>query len=90
MPEYCEECNHEILPYLKTGEFKTVIKRKPQNTYEALKSKILDEFLVSYQFFFCISCKIVYYKEHERFQLEELKNKVIKPKEPKKKGEKNV
>lgn len=51
--EHCPKCQKEILPYLKTGELK----------------KIEFGNLISYQLYFCISCKIVYWQEHERFKL---------------------
>lgn len=52
MPKYCPKCNQEILPYLKTGELKQI-----------------DSFhLISYQLYFCINCKVVYYEEHEKLE----------------------
>lgn len=53
MPKYCPKCECEILPYLKTNELKRV--------------DIIDKKLVCYQLYWCISCKIVYYVEHEIF-----------------------
>ena len=52
MPEYCKECKNEILPYLRTGELKQI------NNNERLKT---------FQLFYCVHCKIVYYKTHEEF-----------------------
>ena len=52
MALYCPACKNEILPYLKTGEFK----------------QIQNEYLTSYQFYFCIHCKVVYYEEHETYK----------------------
>ena len=56
MPEYCPACKNEILPYLKTGEFK----------------QIHLEYLVSYQFYFCIHCKKVYKEIHEKYPITDL------------------
>ena len=58
MPNYCPRCNKEILPYLRTGELKEV---------EGLN-------LISYQLYFCINCKVVYYSEHEKYEFLNLKH----------------
>jgi len=60
MALYCPACKNEILPYLKTGEFKQVV---------GLQS------LVSYQFYYCVHCKTVYYEEHECVRFLPLKQK---------------
>jgi uncharacterized protein with PIN domain len=55
----CPDCDHEILKYLKAGELK----------------KVTPDFMISFQLFFCINCKTVFYEEHERFKLKPLKRK---------------
>lgn len=52
----CPLCEHEILPYLKTGELK----------------EIEEENMVSYQLYWCIDCRIVFYKKHEEFKIKNL------------------
>ena len=60
MPTYCPECNHEILPYLKTGE----LKETSHNNQKSI--------LISYQLYICIYCKVVYYEEHETYEFKKL------------------
>lgn len=57
MALYCPACKNEILPYLKTGELK----------------EIKNNFLISYQLYYCIHCKTVYYQEHESVKFLPLK-----------------
>ena len=62
MPNYCPKCNNEVLPYLKTGEVKVI---------EA-------DTIKSYQLYYCIACKDVYYDEHERHAFLDYKMAKIK------------
>ncbi|KKQ34598.1 MAG: hypothetical protein US52_C0053G0021 [candidate division WS6 bacterium GW2011_GWA2_37_6] len=55
--ELCPKCNKEIFTYLKTG---------------GLREK-KDEFLITYNLLFCVNCKIVWYQEHEKYVMKDLK-----------------
>lgn len=61
MPEYCPECENEIRPYLKTGEFK----------------EVKEEKIILYQLYFCIHCKCVYQKIHDEYKFKPLIKKEI-------------
>ena len=71
----CPHCNQEILPYLKTGELKQIT----NNVIGAMDFVKNNFFLTSYQLYFCINCKIVYFIEHENdpfLNLKEERNKL--------------
>jgi DNA-directed RNA polymerase subunit RPC12/RpoP len=55
MPVYCPKCGNEILPFMKTGQLKRVVKKKKN-----------EEVYISYQLYMCNTCKAVY---HETFQV---------------------
>lgn len=61
----CPECEHEMLPYLKTGELKQVINNSK---------------LVLYQLYFCVNCKKVYYEQASEYDFIDF-NKAQKAKE---------
>lgn len=78
MAEYCPDCENEILPYLKTGEYKEV---KAETIYADTGKKVatgVNYFLVTYQCYFCIHCKTVFWKEHDRFNFKPLIAKELK------------
>lgn len=52
----CPDCNNEILPYLKTGEFKQVVKDK----------------FITYQFHYCLFCRTVFYEEQSALNFKPL------------------
>ena len=52
----CPDCNQEILPYLKTGEMKRIVK---------------DD-LILYQCYFCVNCKNVYWVAHKSYKFKPL------------------
>jgi len=53
----CPDCNNEILPYLKDGEFKQVIGDK----------------FVTYNLHFCLHCKTVFHQERDSRNFKNLK-----------------
>lgn len=77
MVNYCPRCNEEILPRLRTGELKRIIFDVEEN----------KSFYVTYQLYFCMYCKIIYYREVEKLEFldydEELKLQKEKKKEEK-------
>ncbi len=60
----CPDCKNEILPYMKTGELKRI------NIINKLRKE--DYFLTTYQCYFCVHCKTVFYHKHEEFKFKEL------------------
>lgn len=54
--ELCPQCHKEILPYLKTGEVK----------------QVYDQYLISYQCWYCINCRIVFYIQTEQYKFVDL------------------
>jgi uncharacterized protein with PIN domain len=57
----CPDCENEILPYMKTGEFKII---EPEGG---------DIYLKSFQCYFCMHCKVVFYTKHEQYEFKEVK-----------------
>ena len=45
-------------PYLKTGEFK----------------EMKDGFLITYQFYFCVNCREIHSKQHDKYKVKEIKD----------------
>ena len=78
MALYCPACKNEILPYLKTGEFKQIQLVPAKNVVfqDAM------EYLTSYQFYFCIHCKVVYYEKHESYLIKPLQKEEPIAKDP--------
>jgi len=80
--ELCPLCNHEILPYLKTGELKSI---KGKIRFGTAKNEFGEDFLVSYQLLYCVKCKIVWWQEIDQIKFMDLNKTRESEKEKRKK-----